>query len=109
MRWARTLLSRLFLARTSKASARKRPVSKRARLAVESLETRIVPASLQVSLSPHSIVEAPGPASTAVGTVTRVNTDNTQPLTVQLSSSLALFWRQERPFFLGFLRPGGFF
>jgi hypothetical protein len=26
-----------------------------------------------------------------------------------LSSSLALFWRQERPFFLGFLRPGGFF
>ncbi len=81
MRWVHRLFSRLFLA------PRIAPGSRKARLAIELLEARIVPSGLQVSISPHTIVEAPGPASTAIGTVTRVNTDNTQPLTVNLSSS----------------------
>ncbi len=81
MRWVHRLFSRLFLA------PRIAHRSRQPRLAVELLETRLVPSSLQVSISPHTIVEAPGPASTAVGTVTRVNTDNTQQLTVNLTSS----------------------
>ncbi|HVS36074.1 MAG TPA: Ig-like domain-containing protein, partial [Gemmataceae bacterium] len=88
MRWAQYLLSRLSLRSASAAGRRKsRPGSRRVRPVVELLEDRLTPSALQLSLSPHSIVEAPGPSSTAVGTVTRVNTDNTQPLTVALSSS----------------------
>jgi uncharacterized delta-60 repeat protein len=64
-----------------------RPVPPRARPGVEELEGRLNPGSLQLSLSPHSIVEIPGPAGTTVGTVTRLNTGNTQSLTVSLSSS----------------------
>jgi uncharacterized delta-60 repeat protein len=88
MRWTGYLLSRLFLWRTFSSGSRKpRPVSRRVWPTVEMLEDRLTPSSLQVSLSPHTIVEAPGASATTVGTVTRVNTDNTLPMAVSLTSS----------------------
>src|SRR5262249_28575304 len=57
------------------------------RLLLEQLEDRLVLASLQVSISPHAILEGTGPNSTAIGTVTRVNADISQTLTLNLVSS----------------------
>src|SRR5262249_23167371 len=57
------------------------------RLLLEQLEDRAVPAALQLSVNPHALLEGPGPNSSAVGTVTRVGTDNSQALTVNLVSS----------------------
>ena len=57
------------------------------RLLLEQLEDRMVPASLQLSVSPHSLMEGIGASSTALGTVTRVAADNSQALTVNLFSS----------------------
>src|SRR5262249_25991769 len=64
-----------------------RKPSRSRRLALELLEDRTVPSSLQLIVSPHALVEGPGPNSTAVGTVTRIDTDNSQPLTINLVSS----------------------
>jgi uncharacterized delta-60 repeat protein len=84
-------LARFFLSRARSTPSRKsRPAAPPARLAVELLEARTLLSggpALQVSIAPHSIVESTGPASSATGTVTRVNTDNSQPLTVNLNSS----------------------
>src|SRR5262249_11513474 len=64
-----------------------RKPSRSRRLLLEQLEDRLVPSSLQLSISPRTIVEGTGAGSTALGTVTRVAADNSQALTVNLSSS----------------------
>jgi uncharacterized delta-60 repeat protein len=88
MGWATKLFANLFLPRTRKTTSRRsRPAIRRARPAIEYLESRNLLAALQVSISPHTIVENTGPSSTAVATVTRIGTDNSQPLTVSLASS----------------------
>ena len=60
-----------------------RKPSRSGRLLLEHLEDRTVLSSLQLSLNPHVLVEG----SNAVGTVTRVGTDNSQALTVNLVTS----------------------
>src|SRR5262245_42956652 len=80
----------MIMASMLSRSRRQQPVIRksksRCRLMLELLEDRAVPASLQLSVSPHALGEGPGPGSTAIGTVTRVDTDNSQPLTVNLVS-----------------------
>jgi uncharacterized delta-60 repeat protein len=70
---------------------RQQPVTRKTNrgrpLLLEPLEDRVVPTALQLSVSPHDIVEPTGPNSTAVGTLTRVNDNLSQPLTVNLVSS----------------------
>src|SRR5579859_3004217 len=64
------------------------PTSK-TRLAFELLENRIVPGgdpSITLVLANHSIPENAG-ANATTGTVTRINMDTTQALTIQLESS----------------------
>jgi uncharacterized delta-60 repeat protein len=88
MKWAGTLLARLFSSQDRTTRSRKsRRASRQARPVLEVLEARIQPATLQVALANHTIVETTDPTATTSATVTRVNTDNTQPMTVSLTSS----------------------
>src|SRR5262249_8971086 len=79
------MASMLSLFRRQQSAARKPKTSRP--LLVELLEDRMVRSSLQLSVSPHALVEGTGPSSTATGTVTRLDTDNSQALTVNLVSS----------------------
>jgi uncharacterized delta-60 repeat protein len=66
-----------------------RPRKRSTQLGVEQLESRTLLSgdpSLTLTLASHSIPENAGPGATT-GTVTRVNMDTSQPLTVQLQSS----------------------
>src|SRR5947209_6695389 len=75
--------------RRSLRGAPLRSRSPRTRLGVELLESRTLLSGdpgLTLTLAGHSIPENAGPGATT-GTVTRVNMDTSQPLTVQLKSS----------------------
>ena len=76
-----------MLSRFRRQQSSTRKPNRSRRLLLEQLEDRIVPSSLQVSISPHTILEGTGANSTAIGTVTRVGVDTSQALTVNLSSS----------------------
>jgi len=64
----------------------RRPLSPTTRLRFEALEDRSIPATLTVSVNPSQVLESWGPLGLA-GTVTRSNTDLSQPLFVDLTSS----------------------
>src|SRR5438552_972061 len=63
-----------------------KPRSLRRKLELEILEDRTVPTTLNLSIVPSTFAENAGPAA-ATGTVTRSNTDFSNPLTVNLASS----------------------
>src|SRR5436309_990396 len=88
MKWAKRLFARLFATRIrASRSRRSSPTSRPAQPMLETLETRIQPASLQLSRAYLTIVETFGPTATTSATVTRVNSDISQPLTVSLTST----------------------
>ena len=64
-----------------RSGKQKRRWQQRRRLTIELLENRVLLSNLTLTVAAQSIVENAGPAATT-GTVTRVNTDNSAPVTI---------------------------